>query len=74
MTRRRKLFLACLNCRTLVPRKVAEETGRCPNCGSTDLTENWEGAIIIMKENSALVGKLEYLKKPGRYAVEVGGE
>jgi DNA-directed RNA polymerase subunit E" len=58
----------------LVPRRVAEESGRCPYCGSTDLTENWEGAIVIIKENSQLIGKLEYLEKPGRYAIEVGSE
>jgi len=69
---RRKPFLACLQCKALVPRKIAEETGRCPYCGSTDLTENWEGAVIIIKEDSALIGKLEHLKRPGRYAVEVG--
>jgi len=72
--RKKPPFYACLNCRSLVPRQIAEEKGVCPYCGSTELTENWEGAVIIIKENSKLIGKLEFLKKPGRYAVEVGRE
>ncbi|ABU81267.1 transcription elongation factor subunit Spt4 [Ignicoccus hospitalis] len=69
---KRKPFLACMNCRFLVPRRP--EVTRCPRCGSTDLTENWEGMIILIKTDSELVGKVEYLKEPGRYAVEVGRE
>ena len=71
---KKKPFYACLNCKALVPRSIAETKGVCPYCGSTELTENWEGAVIIVKENSKLIGKLEHLKGPGRYAVEVGRE
>jgi DNA-directed RNA polymerase subunit E" len=65
--RRKKPLKACMDCKSLVPR----EAEVCPFCGSVNLTENWEGAIIIISEKSELLGELEYLKKPGRYAVEV---
>jgi len=68
--RRKKPFKACMNCHALVP-KTSEV---CPFCGSTELTENWEGAIIIVSEKSELVNELEYLKRPGRYAVELASE
>ncbi|ALU11870.1 DNA-binding protein [Ignicoccus islandicus DSM 13165] len=64
---RRKPFVACMNCKALLPRG----TERCPYCGSTEITENWDGVVIIISEESELIGKTEYLKKPGRYAVEV---
>lgn len=65
---KKKSFKACLRCKSLVPKDVEV----CPVCGSTEFTENWEGAIIIIKENSKLVGKLEHVKGPGRYAIRVG--
>ena len=76
---RRKPFLACLRCRFLVvrPRETKSEEKkevRCPNCGSTELTENWEGMIILLKADSELIKHVEYLTGPGRYAVEVGRE
>ncbi len=63
---KRKPFLACVSCKSLVPRG----SERCPYCGSTELTENWEGMVIIISEDSELLGKTEYLKRPGKYAVE----
>ena len=71
MRGRGKPFLACLKCKFLIPRSK-EEIKRCPNCGSEEFTENWEGMIILLKEDSELIQKVEYLTGPGRYAVEVG--
>ncbi len=70
MRRLKKPFKACLNCKALVP-KDAEV---CPICGSSELTENWDGAIIVISEKSELIGELEYVKGPGRYAVETASE
>ncbi len=67
--RRRSVpFKACRVCHALVP-KNAE---RCPVCGSTDLSEEWEGAVIIIDMRSVLVEKLPFrVEKPGRYALRV---
>jgi DNA-directed RNA polymerase subunit E" len=60
-------FKACRRCKSLVPR----EATRCPVCGSTDLTEDWEGVIVVIDpEKSQLAKKLE-ITRPGRYALKV---
>jgi len=65
--RARPLFKACRRCHALVPR----EATRCPICGSSDFSENWEGAIIVLNvERSRLSKKLE-IEKAGRYALRV---
>ncbi len=66
--RRAKPFKACRVCHSLVP-KNAE---RCPVCGSTDLTEEWEGLVVIIDMSSVVVEKLPFkVERPGRYALRV---
>ncbi|BAA79170.2 DNA-directed RNA polymerase subunit E [Aeropyrum pernix K1] len=65
---RRTSLVACKNCGTLVPRgsKV------CPECGSTQFTENWSGMLVIIDpENSAIARELG-IEKPVRKAILIG--
>ena len=67
--RARPPFKACRVCHALVPK----EATRCPYCGSTDLTEEWEGLVVLIKpEESSITDKLPFeAKRPGRYALIV---
>ncbi len=68
MARRRSLpFKACRRCKSLVPK----EATRCPVCGSTDLSENWEGAIIVLSVERSKLAKSLGFEKPGKYALRV---
>ncbi|MEM4245883.1 MAG: transcription elongation factor subunit Spt4 [Candidatus Bathyarchaeia archaeon] len=42
----------------------------CPNCRSSNLSEDWSGLLIVFDTESE-VAKLMGVKKPGRYAVRV---
>ncbi|NPA05042.1 MAG: DNA-directed RNA polymerase, subunit E'' [Crenarchaeota archaeon] len=50
---------------------VPPEATRCPNCGSTDLTEDWKGVIIVIDPESSTLAKKLKIERPGRYAVLV---
>lgn len=57
--------LACRKCKTLTTEKV------CPNCGSTELSEEWSGLIIIIEPSKSQVAKTLGIIKQGRYALKV---
>jgi len=52
----------CLNCRFLT------EGNKCPLCGSTDLTTNWQDVVLIVDINSKLAQKTN-IKKKGMFAL-----
>jgi DNA-directed RNA polymerase subunit E" len=56
--------LACRKCRTLTT------AGRCPECGSTDLTRSWQGIVIVLDPSSEIAKKMD-IEKPGKYAIKV---
>ncbi len=64
---RRKPFKACRECKLLVSR----DTEVCPNCGSHDFTEDWEGMVIIIDPENSEIAKILEIEKPGRYALRV---
>ncbi len=64
---RRKPYKACRKCRAIVDRSAE----KCPYCGSTDLTDDWEGMIIVIDPENSAVAKLLGITKPGRYAIKV---
>jgi DNA-directed RNA polymerase subunit E" len=57
--------LACRKCRTLTTEKS------CPNDGSTELSNEWSGLIIIINPEYSLVAKTLGITKAGRYALKV---
>jgi len=56
---------ACKNCRFISNGPV------CPNCKSTNLSDDWSGLIVIMDAASSEVAKRMGITAPGRYAVRV---
>jgi DNA-directed RNA polymerase subunit E" len=43
----------------------------CPNCKSTDLSDDWTGLIIVREPESSEVAKKMGIKELGRYAIRV---
>ena len=56
---------ACKNCRFISNGPV------CPNCKSTNLSDDWSGLIVIMDAASSEVAKRMGITAPGRCAVRV---
>ncbi|MEM4312362.1 MAG: transcription elongation factor subunit Spt4 [Nitrososphaerales archaeon] len=56
---------ACRNCKTLTLEKM------CPNCKSSDLSEDWSGLIVILDPENSIVAKTLQITKSGRYALKV---
>ena len=65
-----KEFVACRNCRALVPAEYMEKKEPCPVCGQVNYTEEWEGMVIIL-DTGSYVAELMGVKKPWRYAIKV---
>ncbi len=57
--------MACRKCRTLTNEKV------CPNCGSSDFSNEWSGLVIVINPERSQVAKTLTISKPGRYALKV---
>ncbi|HUI86099.1 MAG TPA: transcription elongation factor subunit Spt4 [Nitrososphaerales archaeon] len=57
--------LACRKCKMLTNEKA------CPNDGSTELSSEWSGLIIIINPAKSQVAKTLAITKPGRYALKV---
>jgi DNA-directed RNA polymerase subunit E" len=56
---------ACKNCRFISNGPV------CPNCKSTNLSDDWSGLVVIMDAETYEVAKRMGIKAPGRYAIRV---
>lgn len=56
---------ACKNCRFISGGPV------CPNCKSTNLSDDWSGLIIIMDPSVSEVAKRMGITAAGRYALRV---
>lgn len=67
--KRRAYFKACIKCKLLVPLNAEE----CPNCGSRDFSEEWEGLVIILDPENSVIAKRLNITKPGRYAIKLRG-
>lgn len=57
---------ACRNCKRIVSGNV------CDNCGSSNLTTNFSGLIIILNPENSEIAREMGFRKPGAYAVKVG--
>ncbi len=57
--------MACRKCRTLTTEKV------CPNCGSSELSNEWSGLVIVLNPERSQVAKTLTISKAGRYALKV---
>lgn len=62
-----KPFKACRKCKTLLEKDVEI----CPNCGSHEFSEEWEGMVIVFDPENSELARLLAIMKPGRYAIKV---
>jgi DNA-directed RNA polymerase subunit E" len=56
---------ACKNCRFISNGPV------CPNCKSTNLSDDWSGLVIIMDPSISEVARRMGITAAGRYAIRV---
>ena len=56
---------ACKNCRFISNGPV------CPNCKSTNLSDDWSGLVVILDTQNSEVAKRMGITAPGRYALRV---
>lgn len=56
---------ACKNCKFISNGPV------CPNCKSTNLSDDWSGLVVIMDPSGSEVAKRMGIKAAGRYALRV---
>lgn len=59
--------LACRNCKF-----INVDSSICKNCGSTELTKEWYGYVVIIDPNKSEIAKRLGIKIPGKYALRVG--
>ncbi|EMA54523.1 transcription elongation factor subunit Spt4 [Halococcus salifodinae] len=64
MTDRR---IACRECHSLYEASVQA----CPVCGSSRLTDDWAGCIIVAHPNQSDVAGAMDVTQPGTYALKV---
>jgi DNA-directed RNA polymerase subunit E" len=56
---------ACKNCRFISNGPI------CPNCKSTNLSDDWSGLVVIIDPSTSEVAKRMEIKASGRYAIRV---
>jgi len=47
------------------------ETGACEVCGSTSLTEDWAGYVVISHPEHSEIAQEMDVTEPGKYALKV---
>jgi DNA-directed RNA polymerase subunit E" len=43
----------------------------CPNCKSTNLSDDWTGVVIVINPDNSEIAKKMTIKTPGKYAIRV---
>ncbi len=56
---------ACRRCKSLTSGKV------CPVCGSTNLSAEWSGLVVVLDPEKSDIARSLTITKPGRYALKV---
>jgi len=56
---------ACKNCRFISSGPL------CPNCKSTNLSDDWSGLVVIVEPTNSEVAKAMGVTAPGKYALRV---
>ena len=59
--------LACRKCKY-----INTESNICKNCGSTELTREWYGYVIILEPEKSEIAKKLGIKISGKFALKVG--
>ncbi|MCC6027324.1 MAG: DNA-directed RNA polymerase, subunit E'' [Archaeoglobus sp.] len=58
--------LACRSCKLITSNTIV-----CKGCGSSDLTKDWYGYVIILDPEKSEIAKNLGIKNPGKYALRV---
>lgn len=56
---------ACKNCRFISNGSI------CPNCKSTNLSDDWSGLLILIDPSSSEIARKMGIASPGKYAIRV---
>jgi len=56
---------ACRRCHYITEEKV------CPNCKSTDLSEDFSGVVFIFNPQNSAIARVLRVEKKGLYAIKV---
>ncbi len=64
---KRQQLKACRKCKAI----LSADDVKCPYCGSTDLTDDWDGMVIVISEESEVLKLVEGIDKPGKYAIQI---
>ncbi|HIH77632.1 MAG TPA: DNA-directed RNA polymerase, subunit E'' [Halobacteria archaeon] len=59
-------MLACRTCH-----RIVESGNVCPACNSGDLSNEWQGYIIIIDPSRSSIAKKLNIDSPGKYAIKV---
>jgi len=43
----------------------------CPNCKSSNLSEDWSGLVVVVNLEKSEIAKKISAKSPGKYAIRV---
>jgi len=62
--------LVCRECHRVQPDAINEEDA-CEGCGSTSLTEDWAGYVIISHPERSEIAREMEVDEPGQYALKV---
>lgn len=60
--------LVCRDCHSVVEDPDSET---CPMCGSSSLTEDWSGYVIIVHPEQSEIAQEMEVTEPGKYALKV---
>jgi DNA-directed RNA polymerase subunit E" len=60
--------LVCRECHRV---QDADEEEACVSCGSTSLTEDWAGYVIIAHPETSEIAAEMQVEEPGKYALKV---
>jgi DNA-directed RNA polymerase subunit E" len=59
--------LTCRECH----RVVDPDVNQCPSCGSTSLTEDWAGYVVIEHPEKSVIAEEMEVTEAGAYALKV---
>lgn len=63
--RKKKMIKVCRECHKVV------EGDACVTCGSTNLSEDWAGYLVVIDPRHSEIAKQMNIDMPGRYALKV---
>ncbi|MFB6174513.1 MAG: transcription elongation factor subunit Spt4 [Candidatus Nanohalobium sp.] len=57
---------ACRNCN-----RIVEDASECPVCKNNDLSDSWNGLVVVYDPEDSEIAESIGISTPGRYAIRV---